>query len=331
MVLTNTRAHVYGGQGTQQVGMGREIFEHSEAAKAIYRRASVTLGFSVEDLCFTDPKNVLRGNAETGKMSDPEYVQVALLVTHAAIDSALIERGVGSPGIVLGHSAGQYSGILRGEGVQFEELLPYVRNRGRMMREHHERLNPRIALAFGLDSDRVQLLLSSARKVLNLREGDPFFHESVRNTDRRSVLIGPGEPAEYWSVLLAEAEKLKAKIIPYFDVPASHTLWLKMLQRELNQVLPPFTDIKFPMISDISGRLMRKAKQLRANYRRHVITGVDWQGNVITADRLGVEYYVIIGPSKIPKGMILEIKPDASINTTDTYADFEVAVEKFAA
>lgn len=331
MVLTNTRAHVYGGQGTQEVGMGREIFEHSEAAKAIYRRASVIVGFSVEDLCFSDPDNKLKGNASTGRMSDPEFVQVALLTTHAAIDSALIERGVSAPGIVLGHSAGQYSGILRGEGVGFEELLPYVQQRGRKMREHHERLNPRIALAFGLDSERVQLLLSSARKALNLRENDPFFHESVRNTARRSVLVGPGEPAEYWNVLVAEAEKLRARIIPYLDAPASHTPWLSLLQVELNRVLPKFGDIKFPVISDISGMVMGKARELRRNYRRHVITGVDWEGNVITAVQLGVENFVIIGPSKIPKGMILEINPAASINTTDTYADFEVVVEKFAA
>ncbi len=119
-------ALLFPGQGSQAVGMGRDVFEASSAAHATFEAADRALGFALSTLCFEGPEEELRRT---------ELQQPAILTTSIALLRALEERQPQLPAFVAGHSLGEYSALVAAGALAFEDAVVLVNRRGRFMQE----------------------------------------------------------------------------------------------------------------------------------------------------------------------------------------------------
>src|SRR4051812_41579626 len=149
---------VFPGQGSQFVGMGRDIYENSEAGRRVFDTADRVLGFSLTTLCFEGPAE---------KLNDTQYAQPAILTMSVAMLEALREKwsqtGVTiEPKYVAGHSLGEYTALVAAGSLNFEDALRLVWERGRLMKEEGERRPGGMAAVIGLSTDRLEDVVEQA-------------------------------------------------------------------------------------------------------------------------------------------------------------------------
>src|SRR5690242_16228398 len=125
MLSMTKTAFVFPGQGSQAVGMGKELFDLYPAAKAVFAEADSALGFSITDLCFNGPEEELRKTYNT---------QPAILTVSVACQRILAEKGI-QASIVAGHSLGEYSALVAAGALTFADAVRLVRKRGQLMQE----------------------------------------------------------------------------------------------------------------------------------------------------------------------------------------------------
>src|SRR4051812_44219120 len=149
---------VFPGQGSQFVGMGRDIYENSEAGRRVFDDADRILGFSLSELCFEGPAE---------KLNDTQYAQPAILTASVAQLEALREKwsltGVSiEPQYVAGHSLGEYTALVAAGSLRFEDALKLVWERGRLMKEEGERRPGGMAAVIGLTAERLKNVVEQA-------------------------------------------------------------------------------------------------------------------------------------------------------------------------
>ncbi|MGA7731556.1 MAG: ACP S-malonyltransferase, partial [Chloroflexia bacterium] len=149
---------VFPGQGSQFVGMGREVYASSPAARAVFDEADHVLGYALSKLCFEGPDEML---------NDTQYAQPAIFTASIAYLEALREwmRGTGheiSPAFVAGHSLGEYTALVAAGSLSFADGLRLVQERGRLMKADGDRTPGGMAAVIGLPSERLETVVRQA-------------------------------------------------------------------------------------------------------------------------------------------------------------------------
>src|SRR5512136_978598 len=142
-------AFIFPGQGSQYVGMGRELFENFSVAKRIFEEADDTLHFSVSGLCFKGPEEALKLTENT---------QPAVLTTSVAALKVLQTEGGIAPQFAAGHSLGEYSALVASEALAFSQAVKIVHLRGKFMQEAVPVGEGAMAAVLGMDREQVEKL-----------------------------------------------------------------------------------------------------------------------------------------------------------------------------
>ena len=189
-------AFVFPGQGVQTAGMGKDFYENSQTAKAIYELASKASGLDVEGLCFS----------ENDQLNITEYTQIALLATEVAILQEVMNRGV-KPDVCAGLSLGEYAAIAASGAMEPEDLFQVIRLRGKYMQEAYPEGGAMMAV-LGAEAEMVAkaagdtVLAKGAKRCVPLQVSGPFH----------SALLG--KASEQLAEVLAD-KKIKDIQVPY--------------------------------------------------------------------------------------------------------------------
>ena len=304
-----TTAFVFPGQGSQVVGMGRDLYEVSPAARAIFDQADALLGLALTRLCFEGPEEALTAT---------ENAQPALLTISAALLAALSERHgdteMSSPllvsvSFVAGHSLGEYSALLAAGALDFPTALRLVRRRGELMAATHE---GSMAAIIGIDAQALEQVCREASA-----EGASVVIANY-NSPEQLVISGASAAVER-ADLLARARGAK-RVIPLRVSAAFHS----PLMRDAAEGLAPavgaaaVSHAHVPLISNVSAEPLTNPEAIRRELVAQVTAPVRWVASVQRMVAEGVDTFVEIGPGNVLTKLIKRIAPGVRlVNLSD--------------
>ena len=300
-------AFVFPGQGSQSVGMGRDVAVSSSAAAAVFAAADQALGESISDIAWNGPAEVL---------DRTENAQPALLAASIAILEAMRERWTAAglpdaaPAFAAGHSMGQYSAMVAAGVLSLEDGVRLVRRRGALMQASGQGRDGTMAALIGLDDARLPELVAGA-------SAHGTFVIANRNAPGQVVVSGERAAIEAGATLARELGAKRAIVLPVSV--AAHSPLMTEAAEAMRVTLASieFRDPTVPLLANADSRPITTAEGCRAELVEHLTAGVDWIGAIETMASAGVTTFVEVGPGKVLTGLIKRIAPEAEIIPAD--------------
>ena len=293
-----TTAWFFPGQGTQQVGMGKELFESSPAARDVWARADEALGFSLKNLCFEGPEAELT----LTKFAQPAIVTTSIAAL-AAIREAMPELPLPTCG--AGHSLGEYSALVAAGALSFEDAVRLVHLRGQAMQEAVPEGLGGMAAIMGGDAATVEALCRDAAE-------NEVLSPANFNAPGQIVISGH-KTAVARAAALAADRKLKA-IVLNVSAPFHCSLMAPAAARmklALAAIAPG--SLAFPVLPNVEAAPNQDAGRIGDLLVRQVDSAVQWQQTVVAMAESGVTRALEIGPGKVLAGLAKRIDKRVSV------------------
>ena len=300
-------AYVFPGQGSQSVGMGRELATSSPAATAAWATADAALAASISDLAWDGPAE---------QLDLTENAQPALLAASIAILEAMRERWSAAgleapePAFAAGHSMGQYSALVASGVISLDDGVRLVRRRGTLMQGSGEGRDGAMAALIGLDDANLPELLGRAAE-------HGTFVVANRNAPGQVVVSGERAAIEAGAEIAKELGAKRAIVLPVSV--AAHSPLMADAADGMRVALDDisFNDPTITLLANADGRPITTADGARTELVEHLTAGVDWVGAVRRMTDAGVTTFVEVGPGKVLTGLIKRIAPDAETVPAD--------------
>ena len=300
-----TIAYLFPGQGSQTVGMGRDLCERSPEARALFDRADEALGYSISKICFEGPEDELRLTRNT---------QPALLVVSTAA-CRLLGR---DPAVAAGHSLGEYSALVAAGVLRFEDAVVLVHKRGRYMQEAVPVGAGGMAAVLGVPGDEIE------KRLAEVRAG--VVEIANWNSDDQIVISGDQAAVEEALALIKAPKSVRLPVSAPF-----HSRLMKPAEERLAADLDAtaFADPRFPIITNVDAKAIRTGEEARDALKRQVSRSVLWTRSMAVMNDLGIEACVECGPGKVLAGLVKRIargwpKPPA-IHNVESFEGAEKA------
>jgi [acyl-carrier-protein] S-malonyltransferase len=300
-------AFVFPGQGSQKVGMGRDAFDASHAARAVFEEADEALGEELSRLCFDGPEEDLKLTANT---------QPAVLTASIAV-----LRALDAPfDVVAGHSLGEYSAHVAAGTLGLAEAVRLVRKRGQYMQE---------AVPYG-EGAMAAVLKADRTLVEGICAEVPGLVEAVNYNSPQQIVIA-GEAAA-----VAEAgSKLKEAGARASSLPVSapfHSTLMKPAEVHLREDIERlvFSDPRVPVYVNVDAVPVQDAEVAREALIRQVSRPVLWEESVRRMIDDGVSLFVEVGPGRVLSGLLVRIDKGAGRVSVQGPADFDAAKNAIA-
>lgn len=293
---------LFPGQGSQSVGMGRELAEKFPIAKQAFEEADDALGFALSRLCFEGPEEQLKLT---------EFTQPAIFTVSVAAQRVLAERGI-HPDYAAGHSLGEYSADVAAGVLSFADAVKTVRSRGRFMQEAVPAGEGAMAAVLGLSSEDAARACADAAT-----ETGAVVSAANFNSPEQTVISGTASAVERAGAL---AKERGAKRVVTLPVSAPfHCALMQPAQDRLADLLRGlmFSDARVPVAVNVDAKLMSGAEMLRDALIRQVTGAVRWVESMRLLIAQGPAQFVEVGPGKVLCGLMRQIDRSQSCTHVD--------------
>lgn len=296
-------AFMFPGQGSQKVGMMKDLYDNYSVVKDVFKEADEALGFSMTDLCFKGPEEQLRLTYNT---------QPAILTCSVAAMKVLEENEI-VPSVVAGHSLGEYSALVCAGAMSFADAVRTVRKRGQFMQEAVPVGEGAMAAIIGLDTDKIKEICAETANMTNQCVQAVNF-----NCPGQIVIAGATEAVHKACDRLKEAGAKRAILLPV-SAPFHSTLMQPAADR-LKEVLDSveIVDAKIPVVANVNAKPETKADEIRSQLVLQAASPVLWEDSVRRMMNDGVDTFVEVGPGKVLCGFIKKVdRSYAPLNVED--------------
>ena len=296
-------AYIFPGQGSQSVGMGRDVYEQSAAARAIFDQAQAVLGFDLAQLCFAGPENELTAT---------QNAQPALLTVSVALLAAMREAGMNEqPAWTAGHSLGEYSALVAAGALEFADALRLVRRRGELMAQANEGT---MAAVMGLELEPLQTICADVQDL-------GACVVANQNAPGQLVISGAVEAVQ------AASERAKAagakRVMPLNVSAAFHSPLMQAAAAGLAETvaITPINDATIPVIANTTAQPIRTAAEIKHELVAQVTAPVRWIDTIQTLAQHGVTQVIEIGAGSVLTGLVKRIAPDIARRNIGKFED----------
>jgi len=295
-------AFIFPGQGSQYVGMGKDLYEGNATAKALFEKADEILGFSISRICFEGPEEELK---------QTKYTQPAIFIQSIVLFHLINTKQFD---MTAGHSLGEYSALVAAGALTFEDGLKLVQLRGELMQQASTENPGTMAAIVGLDSTVVnQVCLDASAEGL----------VQIANFNSPGQVVISGSLSGVQKAMeLAKARGAKiAKALPVSG--AFHSPLMESAQVGLKMAVErtEIRDAAVPVYANVTAQPMRYAEDIRHLLVRQLVSPVRWEESIVNMINDEAASFVEIGPGKVLQGLVKRINGNAKTAGLEKLSD----------
>jgi [acyl-carrier-protein] S-malonyltransferase len=311
---------MFPGQGSQYIGMGKEIYETFPKAKEVFDKASAITGLDVAAMCFE----------ENEKINITEYTQVCILTVEAALFAVLEEKGI-TYDLTAGLSLGEYGALIASGAMSMEDAFAIVRKRGIYMQNAVPE-GGGMSAVIGLDASVIE---DACKEVMDNKDmydkadSSLPFTVSVANYNnpKQSVITGRKDAVQAAGKILEEKGALK--VVELNVSGPFHSALLEGAGEQLAEALKDIelNDVKVPYIANVTAEYVTDKNDIKELLKKQVSSSVKWQQSLELMIKDGVDEFIEIGPGHTLTGFVKKIDRSLKTVNIDTLEDFNKFME----
>ncbi|RIU96401.1 ACP S-malonyltransferase [Oceanobacillus picturae] len=288
-------AFMFPGQGSQAVGMGKDIFDEFSDAQQLYQEADQVLNKNLSELMFKGPKE---------ELTETENAQPALLLSSIALHSLLLKEEI-QPVMAVGHSLGEYSALVAAGALSIEEALTLVATRGRLMEEAFPKGQGTMAAVLGLDEEAIASTLAKVE--------DETVNIANLNCPGQVVISGSQAGVELATSLLKE--RGAKRVLPLNVSGPFHSILMQPASEAFSKYLDEvkINDASIPVYANVTATPVTESGKIRELLIEQLYSPVRFEESIRHMLDEGVDALVEVGNGKVLSGLVKKI--DKSVKT----------------
>ena len=295
-------AFLFPGQGSQYVGMGKDLYEQHPEARKLFEEADSIVGFPLSAVCFNGPEEELKQTKNT---------QPAIF-----LHSVIVARSYRGEQAVMaaGHSLGEYSALVYAGALTFQDGLRLVRLRGELMQRAGVERPGTMAAVVGLEPAVLQDLCRAA--------SDAGIVQVANFNSPGQIVISGSVPGVHRAMELAREGG--AKLVKELPVSgAFHSPLMESARSGLREALErtAIRDASIPVYANVSAQPVQKADEIRRLLNEQLTSRVRWEETIRNMAAAGASTFIEIGPGKVLQGLVKRIRSDAQTRGLEKFAD----------
>jgi len=306
-------AFVFPGQGSQYVGMGKDLWENFDQVKRLYEEASETLGYDVKELSFNGPQEELSKTFRT---------QPCILTASIAAYKVLSSQGV-TAYVMAGHSLGEYSALVAAGVISFKDAVLLTEKRGMFMQEAVPEGQGLMAAIIGLDRQKVDDI------CLSVETG--YVSPANYNSPGQIVIAGEKQAVED-AMKMAKHAGAKRALALAVSAPSHCTLMVEASNRlaELLNTLE-IKNPEVPIVNNADAIFLTSAERIKTSLVNQLNSPLLWEDSIRNMVETGIDTFIEVGPGKVLSGLIKRIEPSVKLYNVEDSASLKRTLEELKA